>query len=239
MRRPSSFLIICVLILFASSVDLGKVHAMDAEMREAIDVRAYQEAAPSCAESTGQCFGLRIHLAVDDGAPVVAADWLAASLAASNEMFAPAGASFRAVSFKPSKDLPIRIASRKDRDALGASETASPVIDVFVVKALADLEDRKVVRLGVHWRMTDSPSRRFIIVSSAAHAHVLAHELAHFFGLPHSSYPISIMNKTPRALPPLQERRFADDELPILKRTMLEIVKRRELISMDTKPSSP
>jgi hypothetical protein len=26
---------------------------------------------------------------------------------------------------------------------------------------------------------------------------VLAHELGHFFGLPHSRYPISIMNKKP------------------------------------------
>jgi len=47
---------------------------------------------------------------------------------------------------------------------------------------------------------------------------VLAHELGHFFGLPHSKYPVSIMNKTPRDDPPHAERGFHAKELAIMTR---------------------
>jgi Matrixin len=188
-------------------------------------------AAPPCASAVRECFGLRIHLARDGQEPVVAPEWVAASLAVASTLFAPIGVGFEVATTLQSEGLPTHIGSRKDRDALGRSIASDNVIDVFLVKSLADLEDARIPRLGVHWRVTDATARRFIIVSAAAHERVLAHELGHFFGLPHSSYAISIMNKTERKQPPLETRRFADEELPILERTLREIIKRKELSS--------
>jgi hypothetical protein len=185
-----------------------------------------------CAPTVSHCFGLRVHVAYEAQQPVAVPDWVEASIATASRLFAPVGVGFAVTSSTPSEGLPVQIALRKDRDALGRSTSASNVIDVFFVKSLADLEDSRIARLGVHWRVTDAPARRFIIVSAAAHERVLAHELGHFFGLSHSGYAISIMNKTERPEPPVEARKFADEELPILQRTLQAILKRKELISL-------
>jgi len=42
---------------------------------------------------------------------------------------------------------------------------------------------------------------------------VLSHELGHFFGLPHSEFDISLMNKTVRLTPLVSELTFAEPEV--------------------------
>ena len=73
---------------------------------------------------------------------------------------------------------------------------------MFVVGRLADVDVAGDEIRGVHWRLRGDRARRWVILSKIARSLVLTHELGHFFGLPHSSHDISVMNKTPRPPPP-------------------------------------
>jgi hypothetical protein len=92
------------------------------------------------------------------------------------------------------------IATPRDRDDLAVDRLGSEVIHAFIVRRLDDVDrDGQIIR-GVTWR-TRKDERKYIIVSIAAPDRVLAHELGHFFGLPHSTAAISIMNKRQRKQP--------------------------------------
>ena len=101
------------------------------------------------------------------------------------------------------------------------------MIHVFVVGRLADVDEDGAIAYGVTWHTSDD-DRKYVIVSAQALERTLAHELGHFFGLPHSSYAISIMNKSDRAEPPVEQRTFADEEIaamrPALKRLLRDKV---------------
>src|ERR1700749_4168966 len=57
----------------------------------------------------------------------------------------------------------------------------------MIVGSLRDVDTPALVRQGVHWHSTKSPAKHYVIVASAAGATVLAHELGHFFGNPHTT----------------------------------------------------
>ena len=57
----------------------------------------------------------------------------------------------------------------------------------------------------------------------------LPHEIGHFFGLPHSNYADSIMNKRRRMHPPEEERSFARREFAFIKRKLGRMLRTREL----------
>lgn len=188
----------------------------------------FAAAIPACDVTRAHCYRVRIHLGTQDGAPYVSPAWLASQFEFANQMFAPIDVSFELHS-ATTIDAPAVIDGRKARDAIAKGIKATDAVDIFVVGALADLDDAAFPLFGVHWRTTKQTSRRFVILSSYAWGRTMAHELGHFFGLPHSTYAISIMNKTPRLEPPLAQRRFADEEVPILTATRNKIEKRREL----------
>jgi hypothetical protein len=188
----------------------------------------FAAAIPACEATRAHCYRLRIHLGTQDRAPYVSPAWLASQFEFANRMFAPINVSFELHSVA-SIDAPAIVDGRKARDAIAKGIKATDAVDIFVVGALADLDDAAFPLFGVHWRTTKQTSRRFVILSSYAWGRTMAHELGHFFGLPHSTYAISIMNKTPRLEPPLEQRRFSDEEVPILEATRKKIEKRREL----------
>ena len=66
----------------------------------------------------------------------------------------------------------------------------------------------------------DRKGKRWIILSRIARAKVLAHELGHYFDLPHSKYPESIMNKKPRKTPPMAKRGFVPAEYSIMAESL-------------------
>jgi predicted Zn-dependent protease len=56
-----------------------------------------------------------------------------------------------------------------------------------------------------------------VILSRIARPLVLAHELGHYFSLPHGRDPYSIMNKAPRDIP-YEERGFTKREYAQMRR---------------------
>lgn len=83
--------------------------------------------------------------------------------------------------------------TRADRDALRKFLVRTQV-NVFFVESLRDVDDRSLYRRGVHWRPAPEPTVRYIIVIRDAPRSVLAHELGHYFGLPHSSTRNNLMS---------------------------------------------
>ncbi len=189
----------------------------------------FAAAVPPCVPARAFCIGIRIHLSTHDGAPYVSPAWLAEQFQFANRMFEPIDVGFELHHVTTIK-LPPIIVGRSVRDAISQGIAAVPAIDVFVVGALADLEDPRFPLFGVHWRPRNPAGRRFIVLASYAWGRTMAHELGHFFGLPHSTYPISIMNKTLRIEPPLEQRRFADEEIPIMQKALRAILKRKEIV---------
>jgi hypothetical protein len=159
--------------------------------------------------------GLVIWMASEGGVPVQTEAWLESQLERANRELAPIDARVVVVE-RRDLDADPHIVTRDDRDALGRERWSPGVVHVFVVASLADVDQPGVIR-GVHWRDREDRSHRWVILSSIAPTLTLVHELGHFFGLPHSDYEVSLMNKTPRALP-AEERRFHEDELRRLER---------------------
>lgn len=139
-------------------------------------------------------FALSIAIAGEAASPKtpVASDaWVDAQIEEANRLFVPFGTRFR---WSLVKDLPEphgEMHSRADRDRLTPLGEGD-VIDVFVVRELEDVDEPGRARMGVCW--TGLGGRRFIILSRIAKVGVLAHELGHFFGNPHSRVPNNVMS---------------------------------------------
>jgi hypothetical protein len=144
------------------------------------------------APPTATTFSLRVSVAVDDaGKPVAQPEWLAAELDAAQALFVPFGVRFAKTAGAPLDARLAHVETRADRDAL-ATHGAPHVVDVFVVESLRDVDDTSQMRRGVHWH---APSgAHYLIVVAAAPTTVLAHELGHYFGNPHSHVADNVMS---------------------------------------------
>jgi hypothetical protein len=137
-------------------------------------------------------FTLRLAVARDDqNQPVARTEWLAEQVADAQRLFEPFGVAFvrqDAPSLGPAAQ---HLETRADRDALAPHATPH-VVNVFVVGSLRDVDEPARMRRGVHWH---APSRmHYVIVVASAPTSVLAHELGHFFGNPHSKVPDNVMS---------------------------------------------
>jgi len=216
------------LVLLVLLVVLGARHA-EAEP----DLEALIKDAPRCDPARAYCFGLAFHIALGEDGPVAAADWIIGQLAGANRHFASLDVGFQIAGVTALPGAAVRVKDRKERNALGAT-IAGSVVDVFVTGQLDDVDlDGGFVR-GVTW--PGKGGRKFIILSTEAPERVLAHELGHVFGLPHSRYPISIMNKTPRDEPPALQRTFADEELAAMRPQRLRLIRDKVLANLAVKP---
>lgn len=146
------------------------------------------QAAPPIATT----FSLRVSIAVDDaGKPVAQPEWLSVELDAAQALFTPFGVRFTKTAGAPLEARLAHMETRADRDAL-ATHMAPHVIDVFVVDSLRDVDDTSQMRRGVHWH---APSgAHYLILVASAPATVLAHELGHYFGNPHSQVVDNVMS---------------------------------------------
>lgn len=172
---------------------------------------------PRCRPAARHCVGIHLHIVVVDGEPVQDIAWLSRQVDEAQERFAPIDVALEIRGVTALSADRRGIVSRSDRDHLGDGRFAPGLVHVFVVGSLADVDGPGEIR-GVHWRQRGDRERRWIILSSIAGPLVLTHELGHFFGLPHSTYPASVMNKTEGPDRPLAERGFHERELPRMRR---------------------
>jgi hypothetical protein len=202
--------------------------AASAEPAAPADLAAVAAGVPACDAARSHCFAIQLHVTVVDGAPIAAADWLAGELAEANRLFAAIDVGWQIAGVDALPASAARVANPDERASF-APLVRGPVIDVFVTGELVDVDAPGKTIRGVTLR---HGATKYVILSTAAPPQVLAHELGHVFGLPHSSYPISLMNKTPRADPPLEQRTFAGEELAIMRRTLARLVGDRVLVSL-------
>jgi hypothetical protein len=136
---------------------------------------------------------LLVSVAEEGGKPVREDAWIDAQIAEAERIFAPAGVHFRKVGQRPLDGRFARLETRKDRDALDTVRVKGRV-NVFVVASLRDVDDPKLLRMGVHWRNGATPSHRYVIVTAEALSTTLAHELGHYNGLAHTAVRDNLMS---------------------------------------------
>jgi len=211
----------------AAAVTLGgTANAGDDAMLAAI-----QKAAPSCEPGDNYCFAIQLHVATSEAGLVAGADWLKAQLAGANRHFGPLGVGSTRAGVAWLPESAMHIETRADRNALAVGRLGGRIIHVFIVGQLDDVDVEGAIAYGVTWRRPND-NRKYIIVSAQALERTLAHELGHFFGLPHSTYDVSIMNKTERKEPPVEQRTFADEEIAAMRPVLERLVRGKVIVAV-------
>ncbi len=127
------------------------------------------------------------------GAAVQDDAWIEASLAELSRVYNEFGVYFSKAEVRSLDEKYAALESRSDRDALSAHRKKG-FINVFVVKSLRDVDNNTSLLMGVHWAPQGDLTKHYVIVSSTASKTTLAHELGHYFGLPHLHVPDNLMS---------------------------------------------
>ena len=129
------------------------------------------------------------------------AKWIAQHVKAANQVFKPHGILLvpHVEHFSPEK---CDFVGRRARNSL-APYAEKGKLTVLVLKRVQDLDLPSYNLMGVHWRYSGKDpqyrGRRWVILTSRAKTPVLAHELAHYFGLPHDAKGGNLMTPGPSA----------------------------------------
>lgn len=156
--------------------------------------------------------GVRVFALEDGERSAVSKEWFRTRLDHANRLFDAIGVEFVVASWQPLRVASAAVDTRAQRDDLGAATTHQGLVDVYLVSRLTDVDAPPTEIRGVHWRLRRNTSQRWVIMSAISGPMVLAHELGHFFSLPHGVEAASIMNKRPRNTPPWEERVFTRRE---------------------------
>lgn len=179
-------------------------------------------------------FGLRVFVAESDGEPVVDQDWIDERVRWANRIFEPAAIAFAQRAREPLAAEHTDLVSRADRHALGPLIEGQR-IHVFIVRSLANVDVEGDFIRGVHWRSRrggpgpGDSRRHYVILSAIAGPTVLAHELGHFFGNPHSPTPGNVMSYERGSGPPF----FDEQQLRRIRRHRERFLRSEELVSVE------
>jgi hypothetical protein len=131
---------------------------------------------------------------------VVSARWLETHVEAARQVFAPYGIRIEAKT-EPFSPTRCALLDRPQRDALAAYAGASDRVVVLVVQRIRDLDVPTYDLMGVHWRYGGAErrwrGRHWVYLTARARPPTLAHELAHYFGLPHDPAGGNLMTPGP------------------------------------------
>lgn len=138
-------------------------------------------------------FPVVVSVASEAGKPVRDDAWIDAQLAEAERLFGPRGIHLKKTAQKPLEEKLARLETRKDRDAL-AGQLQKGAINVLIVASLRDVDDPRLYRMGVHWAPVGKKGVHYVIVAKDAWESTMAHEIGHFFGLPHSAKKNNLMS---------------------------------------------
>jgi hypothetical protein len=202
----------------------ARTYARAARVEDRVGPKGFMSASRACPADRERCVGISLHVVTEDGTTVQPPKWFARQVAVANRHFAAINVGFRVAEVHTLPATDHTISTRQHRDEIGARRFSKGVIHVFLIGRLDDVDAVDAEIRGVHWRLRRNVEKRWILLSAISSDMVLAHELGHFFGLPHSRYPISIMNKRPRERPPRKDRTFHTEEVAEMKRELEAIV---------------
>jgi hypothetical protein len=179
---------------------------------------------------------LRLHITMDPNRKFnEEVSWLRDQIKTANRLFKKVKVCFIPKQIVRLSARHMRVKTRRHRTALGRHQNGFKprVIDLFIVSLLGDVDKKGEEIRGVHWRdPKDRQNKRWIFLSRIARPQVLAHELGHYFSLPHSTYPASIMNKNPRKNPPYEQRGFVKNEIKQMIKARKEMLKSKHLSAL-------
>lgn len=205
----------------------------------AVDLGAYIQGTPRCDPARAHCFGIHLHLVATADGPVQTVEWVREQVEQADRHFSLIDTNLEVIAVDTVPASELEIDTRDERDALGHDRFTRGVVHVFVVGRLADVDVEGQEIRGVHWRERADRTRRWVILSKIAGSLVLSHELGHFFGLPHSTHDISLMNKTVRLTPLVTELTFAEPEVLRMRKHRDRMLASKMLLQRAAKPADP
>lgn len=134
-----------------------------------------------------------VAVAAVGGVPIRDQAWIDERLAETARIYNPLGIYFRKPEVRELDEKHAALETREDRDALAAS-LKKGFMNVFVVDTLRDVDNGTSLLHGVHWAPNGDMKRHYVIVSSTASKTTLAHEIGHYYGLPHKMVPDNLMS---------------------------------------------
>jgi len=145
---------------------------------------------------------LQFHVALCslERTPVKPDEWVQLHVAAAQSVLETAGVVLSATlaSFSPAR---CDLLTRAHRDEVAPDVSNRNAVNIMVMNRIRDLDVPDYDLMGVHWRY-GGPSdafknRRWVFLTARAQPPVLAHELCHFFGLPHDPAGGNLMTPGP------------------------------------------